>query len=250
MDTLRVFATVEKAALRWKGPRGSVAAPTNNGGSDAEELATRMRRFLLRNERQEQHAQELLEKRKHAARAVRQALKEKANQLIISRPLRRFGMKLMVRLIHHTYDSDAKSEKVTQRMVVMEDGIKLESLDEWVKTCLGISKGAAAKKEASGKEGTALKYQYVSINGHPTVIDSKLALQNWLDSMWAVHPPTIHAFDNDGLRTRRGGSNLATPSPPPPSPSPRTTLRVLIAVVAPVHSRRGAGPDLEYPQGL
>ena len=193
VDALKVYATVEKAALkfRWKGQRGP-PAPTGLSAAAAEEdevaLQARRRAFLLRDERQEQQKAILLERRKHAAAHVRKALKEKAKEFVISRPLRRFGMKLAVRLVHHAYDAKTKCETVSNRMVVMEDSVKFEALDGWVRTCLGSDKSSAK-----------LKYQYVTLNGHPTVLDTKTALQNWLDEMWAVHPPTLHAFDDEGL---------------------------------------------------
>jgi hypothetical protein len=193
LDALKVFATVEKAALRWKGHRGPSAAATDQDSSE-DALKNRRRAFLIRAARAEQHEQELLEKRKFAAAQVRKALKEKATQLVINRPLRRFGMKMQVHLVYHKYNAETKSEVITRHMVVMQDDIKYESLDEWARTCLGLPK--LAKKEASS---SALKYEYVSLNGHPTVVDGKAALQQWLDAMWAVHPPVLHAFDNDGL---------------------------------------------------
>ena len=70
-DSLQVFATVEKAALklrgRWKGQRGPPAA---NDLTEAEEsgeekaLEARHRSFLLREQRQQQAMALLLEKRK------------------------------------------------------------------------------------------------------------------------------------------------------------------------------------------
>ena len=190
-DALKVYAIVEKAALRLKGQRGPTAATGLTAAvkdQDERAIEARQRSFLLREELEEHQTAMLLEKRKEAAAQVRKALRDKAKELLITRPLRRFGMKLVIQLVHHRYEPARQEEIVTRRMVVMEDSIKFEALDSWVRTCLGFE-----------KEAVKLQYQYVSLNGHPTVIDSKTALQNWLDVMWAVHPPTLHAFDNDGL---------------------------------------------------
>ena len=190
VDALKIFAIVEKTAMRWKGPRGPSAKRDAAEPTD-EALQDRRRAFLIREARQEQHTQMLLEKRKHAAATVRKALRDKAKDSVISRPLRRFSMKLRVNLVYHQYNASEKSEVVTTRLVVMDDSIKWEDLDNWARTCIGLPK-------RSGKEAT-LRFEYVSQNGHPTIISGKAPLQCWMDNMWAVHPPTLHAFDSEGL---------------------------------------------------
>ena len=59
--------------------------------------------------------------------------------------------------------------------------------------------GRASRRSRVRSDRHSLKFQYVSLNGHPTVVDGKAALQTWLDAMWAVHPPTLHVFDDEGL---------------------------------------------------
>ena len=192
IDALKVFATVEKAALRWKGHRGPQTLPASEASSLDEDEALKKRQlaFLLREQRAEQRAQELLEKRQFAAAQVRKALRDHAKELVISRPLRRFGMKLSVQLVFHRYDAKAKREDVTRHMVVMEDSIKWDDLDTWVRLCLGLPQKGVGKDK---KPEPSLAYQYVSLNGHATVINGKGSTQAWLDSLWAVPPRASHS---------------------------------------------------------
>lgn len=220
---LKTFARVEKAAKGFKSlhhigedssaiaaAQDDSAAQAKSGGreggvEDMEgDLETRYRAFLLRNMRAEQHTQARLVRRGIAAEFVRETFAAHQNSLGFARPLKRFGIKLNVRLMHHQHDAKTSSNHVTQRLVVMEDSIHLESLDDWVRTCLGLPRKqgenlawALASRSGTGMSILRLRFLFYALDGRATVLDSKTALHSWLDDMWAIHPPTLHVFESD-----------------------------------------------------
>ena len=190
----QVFNAIERGAQRWKGSRGSAKDP-----SLVLDLNERQRAFVLTAQRQEQHAQEQRLMHQLGAAYVRRLLQAKERAIALPRPLRRgFGICITVRLIHH--QSTRQADTYYQRMAVMEDSIKLEALEGWARTCLGLRE--RQQQQTQQTDASGLSFLYFSPSGRPTKLSSKTALQHWLDGSWATHPPTLHVLDTTRLLQR------------------------------------------------
>ena len=184
---LRVFENVEKVAGRWASKRGFQGRLSVCQAPDKDREAIKRRReaFLKRANKSEAEEASLKDARKRAAAAVRKALKAKEAERVVSRPLRRFDVQMVVVLMVHSYNTRTKKESVKRLMVVMEDKLKFEKLGEWVCQVAGVD---PSKK---------LTFEFVSHQGVPQKIQDRLSWLAWLDYMWASHPPVLHVFDNE-----------------------------------------------------
>ena len=193
-----VFAKIEAGAFRWKGAqRGGVSS--NDSRADQSQ---RHRSFLLNGMRTIQKEQALQLKRTMASSYARKLLESRDEELSLPLPLRRFGTKLMVRLLHHEFDRKApEGERVTQRIVVMASSLrptKFEALDDWVRVCLGLQRPGMGS-ELTGSRSGGPWYLYVTLNGRLVALNTKSAVHEWLDTMWHVHPPTLHVYSSKSL---------------------------------------------------
>ena len=180
---LATFASIEKIAVRWVGKRGHSRYTMRDLDQNEEKLKERRDAFLKRAHKTEEELKEQQEKRRAAAKHVRQALKAKEQLLVVSRPLRRFDVKLMVTIIHHQYNSKTKRTSTKRMMVVMNDKLRYDKLPSWTAQACGID----PKKK--------LLFEYIMHTGRAIKIDSKAAWQGWLDTMWAAQPPKLHVCD-------------------------------------------------------
>ena len=193
LQALKVFSLVDAAAGRWKGARGPLVTQGEDGkvkvAMKIAEMATKREQFLKFTKISEDEKRERAERRRKAADRVRKALKRQDEEGKAERPLRRFGTHMMVVLLHHAYSKKLKRETITRRMVVIRDKMKTpEELHKYI-----------AEMITKGSKLPSLSFSYIALNGKQVPIDSKTALAQWLDEMWAVHPPVLHAFENSGL---------------------------------------------------
>ncbi len=122
--------------------------------------------------------------RHDAAVRVRRELQALEKAHIVPRPLRRFGVKMMVVLIHHRISAKG-NETLHRRMVAMEDRMKWDKMQHWVDIIL--SRHEHAK--------TSVRFEYISQNGERHPIHNQRTLQAWLDTVWCSHPPRLHVYE-------------------------------------------------------
>ena len=163
------------------------------------------------------------DKQRQAAATVLKALKAKETEHIASRPLKRFSSKLLVVVVVHTYLPKKKVETNKRMMVVMDDQLKHDKLLLWLQRARRCHLPRAApsptlfpqvrrrrllraapvlaffSQVAGIEEKKQLTLEFVSHQGTSHNITDRLSYQGWLDSMWAVHPPTLHVYDYEFL---------------------------------------------------
>ena len=194
LKALKSFTLVDAAAGRWRGQRGPVMVLGEDGKFKSTvgiaNMAAKRDKFLKYTKISEDERRERAEKRAAAAERVRKALKRQDLSHVIERPLRRFGLKMMIIAMEHTYSKKLKQELITRRMIVIQDNLKWDKFHDYI------------TKAINGKSKAGYSFCYIALNGKQVDITSRQTLGHWMDEMWAMHPPTLHVFENDTVKDK------------------------------------------------
>ena len=191
---VRVFATIIEAVKRLRGQRGPLLTI-----EDDVPLEQRRQRYLARLRQSEQdelrEARRLVESaaaakeaearaRLRSAAAVLDVLETQEDELSLVRPLVRFDGMLLIKLLHHRADRTTGEVSVSQFMSPMDGRISWGNFHQW-----------AWQSVHSTQTPSGMVVQYMRPSGGRTErIFNQRSLDEWLQTMWCVHPLTLHVY--------------------------------------------------------
>jgi hypothetical protein len=188
--SLKRFSMVDAAAGRWRGLRGPVVVVGDDGKLKSTvgiaSMVAKRDKFLKYTCISEDERRERAEKRARAAERVRKALQREDDSHVIDRPLRRFGLKMMIvvsrthaqpvswqpslltvspsrspwarpspQVVEHTYSKKEKKELLTRRMLVLEDSLKWDKFHDYIANSI------------DGKSKTGYSFAYIALFVYP-----------------------------------------------------------------------------------